>query len=398
MKKFEEFVDGLNDDMIIPDSVDKRFEDTLNMVGVSRRHHSNMWLKVASVALAVVVAGSIFCVSNPTLAAKLPVIGNIFSLVEKNVSYSGNYSNNHTLVADGKKDEKLTAEDQGVKLTASEVYSDGLSVFVTIKMDSQKYDFSKLLKYVATGGQSVTMMTSYGNNTESTKGDYDIPLEGKSEGKSSFIGMMKFEKGEYSVKDGYLNVKVNEIFIEGQGKLGNEDGLVKVKGKWNLKIPYTVDTNKSKEIVVNKTAPKGTQIKKIFVSPYQAAVFTKPASRKPYANVSKDDFEKNYKKNYVKKDTGECKITYDEFINLEEKNYFEYGVFDQDGNKLQFQEVGDRVIENLDTDMFSVNGKKVTKLHIFITEKEENMFSLIKAKTEKKAKEVSEFDFVVDLK
>ena len=230
MKKFEEFVDGLNDDMIIPDSVDKRFEDTLNMVGVSRRHHSNMWLKVASVALAVVVAGSIFCVSNPTLAAKLPVIGNIFSLVEKNVSYSGNYSNNHTLVADGKKDEKLTAEDQGVKLTASEVYSDGLSVFVTIKMDSQKYDFSKLLKYVATGGQSVTMMTSYGNNTESTKGDYDIPLEGKSEGKSSFIGMMKFEKGEYSVKDGYLNVKVNEIFIEGQGKLGNEDGLVKVKG------------------------------------------------------------------------------------------------------------------------------------------------------------------------
>ena len=127
-------------------------------------------------------------------------------------------------------------------------------------------------------------------------------------------------------------------------------------------------------------------------------MFTKPASRKPYANVSKDDFEKNYKKNYVKKDTGECKITYDEFINLEEKNYFEYGVFDQDGNKLQFQEVGDRVIENLDTDMFSVNGKKVTKLHIFITEKEENMFSLIKAKTEKKAKEVSEFDFVVDLK
>lgn len=398
MKRFEEFVDGLNDDMIIPDSVDKRFEDTLNMVGVSKRKHSTTWVKAASVAMAVVVAGSVFCVSNPTLAAKIPVIGNIFGQVEKNVSYSGNYSNKQTLAADEKKDEKLTAEDQGVKLTASEVYSDGLSVFVTMKMDSQKYDFSKLSKYAATGGQSVAMMTSYGNNTESTKEDYDIPLEGKNEGKNSFIGMMKFEKGNYSVKDGYLSVKVNEIFIEDQGKLGDEDGLVKVKGKWNLKIPYTVDANKSKEIAVNKTAPKGTKIEKVFVSPYQVAIFTKAVGTKPYANVSKDDFEKNYKQDYVKEDTGECGITYDEFINQEDKNYFEYGVFDQDGNKLQFQEVGDIVVGNLDTDMYSVNGKKVTKLHIFITEKEDNMFSLIKAKTEKKAKEVSEFDFVVDLK
>lgn len=357
-----------------------------------------MWVKAASVAVAVVVAGSVFCVSNPTLAAKIPIIGNIFGQVEKNVSYSGDYSNKQTLVASEKQDEKLIAEDQGVKLTASEVYSDGFSVFVTMKIDSEKYDFSKLPKAVSTGRQQVDLMSSYGNNTQSSKEDYDIMLEGRNEGKNSFIGMMKFEKGEYSLKDGYMSVKVKEIDIEGQGKLGVVDGMARVKGSWNLKIPYTVDSNQSKEVAVNKTAPKGTKIEKLFVSPYQVAVLSKAVSTKPYVNVSKEDFEKNYKQDYVKDSTDECKITYDEFMNLEEKKYFEYALFNQDGDKLEWQELGDSEDGKQDTDMFSVKGKKVTKLHIFITEKENNMFRLIKAKTEKKAKEVSEFDFVVDLK
>ena len=198
--------------------------------------------------------------------------------------------------------------------------------------------------------------------------------------------------------DGFFNVNVKELFIEGQGSKGDEDGLVRVKGNWNLKIPYTVDSKQSKEIVVNKTAPKGTKVEKVFVSPYQVVVLTKSVFRKPYANVSKDDFEKKYKKDYVKDSTGECKITYEMFINQEEKNYYEYAIFDQDGNPLQFQETGDIVTENLDADLFSVNGKKVTKLHIYMTEKEDNMFYLIKAKTEKEAKKLSEIDFVVDMK
>lgn len=400
MKRFEEFVDGLNDDVIIPESVDKRFEDTLKVVGARKRQHRATWVKAASIAAAVVVAGSVFCVSNPTLAAKVPIIGNIFKQVENKVSYSGDYSNKQTLAADKMKDEKLTAEDQGIKLTASEVYSDGFSVFVTMKIDSDKYDFSKLPKWADSGVQSVGLASCYGNNKESGTNDYEIVMEGKNEGKNSFVGMAKFEKGEYSVKDGYISVNTKEIYIENQGKAGNVDnfGLATVKGNWKLKIPYTVDTAKSKEIAVNKTAPNGTKIEKIFVSPYQVAVLSKAVSRKPYAKVSKDDFEKNYKQEYADDQTGECKITYEEFINIEKKKYFEYGVFDQDGNKLQFQEIGDATTGNMDVDLYSVNGKKITKLHIFITEKEDNMFSLIKAKTEKKAKQVSEFDFVVDLK
>lgn len=398
MKRFEDFVDGLKDDIVIPESVDEKFENTLNILEERKRRHSTMWIKVASIALAVITAGSVFCVSNPTLAAKIPIIGNIFKQVEKNVSYSGSYNNKQTLVKDDTKDEKLIAEDQGIKLTASEVYSDGFSVFVTIKMDSKDYDFSKVPKVAVTKGQSISLMASYGNSNEEEVYNYDVPLEGKNEGKNSFIGMMKFEKGQYSEKDGFFNVKVKELFIEGQGSKGDADGLVRVKGNWKLKIPYTVDSKQSKEIAVNMTAPKGTKVEKVFVSPYQVAVLTKSVSRKPYANVSKEDFEKKYKKDYVKDSTGECKITYEMFINQEEKNYYEYAVFDQDGNPLQFQEIGDIVTENLDVDLFSVNGKKVTKLHIYMTEKEDNMFYLIKAKTEKKAKKLSEIDFVVDLK
>lgn len=47
---------------------------------------------------------------------------------------------------------------------------------------------------------------------------------------------------------------------------------------------------------------------------------------------------------------------------------------------------------------YSLRGKDISKLHIYITQNEEDALELMTAKTEKRAKEISEYDFVVDVK
>ncbi len=161
MKRFEDFVEGLNEDLVIPDLVDKKFEETLNMVDNKKKQHWGTGVKVAAAALAVVVSGGVFGVANPAVASKIPVIGHIFERVEQKAVYPGEYANKQTLSEKDQTDEKLVAEDQNIKLTASEVYSDGLSVYVSLKAESEGYDFSKIPKLSEDNAQVVQLMTSW---------------------------------------------------------------------------------------------------------------------------------------------------------------------------------------------------------------------------------------------
>lgn len=71
-------------------------------------------------------------------------------------------------------------------------------------------------------------------------------------------------------------------------------------------------------------------------------------------------------------------------------------VFDQDGNALNYVEnIGQG---DLQCECYSLRGKDISKLHIYITQNEEDALELMTAKTEKRAKEISEYDFVVDVK
>ena len=107
---------------------------------------------------------------NPSLAAKLPLIGSIFQQVEKEAVYSGEYKNSEQIKPE--ETSCLSAENQGIKLTASEVYCDGFSVYVTMQMQSEQIYFSKETKRIC-------VKTRYGFQKQITQEDSDILIDGK---------------------------------------------------------------------------------------------------------------------------------------------------------------------------------------------------------------------------
>ncbi len=72
-----------------------------------------------------------------------PFIDRIFEAIEQNVSFSGDYSGKAETLGASATDSSgsvdgITVSDSGVSVTASEVYCDGFSVFLTAEVSADK--------------------------------------------------------------------------------------------------------------------------------------------------------------------------------------------------------------------------------------------------------------------
>ena len=105
MKQYEDFIEGLQKDTDMPDEVRMKYEDVLENIEqlsnqrkgeysmrAGHKKSARTWVKAAAVAGIFVTGFSIFTVSNPVAASKLPIIGRIFENVGEDVMFSGNYS------------------------------------------------------------------------------------------------------------------------------------------------------------------------------------------------------------------------------------------------------------------------------------------------------------------
>lgn len=361
MRNFEDFVDGLNRDTTIPDLVNHRIDETLQRLDSRESKKGFHVSKIAVSAACVLLAFGVLFVSNFAAASDLPIIGDIFKKVQNQIIYSGDYSNKKMVIADKNKSateivdkSKATiysAQDQDIKLTVSEVYSDGFSIFATMKMESRKYDFSKT-EVLQNGTQAINLAVSYGVNQDIDPYDYDLLLDGRNEGKNAFIGVVKFDKAETSAENGNVNILVRNISI-----FDEEEEEENIKGEWKLKIPYETDRENIREIPIQEKTDAGLSIEKLFLSPYQMVVFSKTP---------------------------------------ENNTFYETAAFDQDGKKIRFEEIGDKPGE-FASEIFSLRGREVSKVHIYVTQNEENMIKMHLAETEAEARKLAEKDFWVDI-
>ena len=269
MKNFEDFVDGLNKDITIPDLVNQRVDEPLQGLECRKRNDNFCFPKMITAAACVLLAFGVLFVSNFAAASNLPIIGNIFKKVQNQVIYSGDYRNQKIVNADKNENAIYSAQDQDIKLTVSEVYSDGFSIFATMKMEAQKYDFSKV-KVTKNGIRAINLVASYGVNHDVDPYEYELLLDGKNEGKNAFIGIVKFDKADTSAENGNVNILVKNISIFHEG----EEGEI-IQGEWKLKIPYETDRENIKEIPIGEKTNDGLTIEKLFISPYQMVVFSK---------------------------------------------------------------------------------------------------------------------------
>ena len=337
MDAYKKWFDGIQRDDEVPEVVKNVVGETLQYLPEvpQKMHKKNVWKRVAVAATVLVIIGGGVLAVNPSLAAKLPLIGSIFQQVEKEAVYSGEYKNSEQIKPE--ETSWLSAENQGIKLTASEVYCDGFSVYVTMQMQGADMDFSK-------EGKRICVKAQYGFDQPMTREDSDIPIDGKCVDKHTFIGMMKFDKTDVIKEDGKLSIQILTIYF----------GEESLSGRWNFEIPYTVYKEGSQEIAVNRRLSSHLTIKNVFISPYQIVIFTK--------------------------ETGGV--------------HSQIALFDQNGKKISFEEIGDKE-GRWERKLYARNGRVITKLYGYVTT--EDSIALYKAKTRKEAKRLSTYQFSVDV-
>lgn len=429
MIRHEEYRKLLQQDIKVPEKVWSQFEETLENIEsltserreercmeMKRNKTGRTWIKAAVVAGVVTVGGSVFCYNNPAIASKIPVIGNIFEQVEDDVTYSGDFAKKKEVLNDTKnttekvdkkqaQDAVYTAKDQGITITASEVYCDGYSVYLTAKVESEKGGFENIPEYYTRRFEEKTskMISTDGTWEINGLGEEVFPssvnLQGKTVDDHTFIGMIKLDLKQYLEKDGIFKLNISDLWYDDKDALDAEsiEPANRIKGEWKLAVPYSVDKEQCKEIVVNKKNKEGYGIQKVFVSPYQVIAF----SEAPYTTLSSDEYTKEEfesvwgEKNKELIANGEEPVTYEEILNEKQYEYSEVVIYNQDNESLE--EGGGEPYDNGMKYVFAVQGKTLSKLHIYMGDESQEM-ELIKAKNEQEAKEKSILDVEVDLK
>lgn len=406
MKRYEDFIAGLQQDADPPESVWAQYTDVLDHIGQlsgqrkgayimkeKRMAAGKTWIKAAAVAGVLIAGVSIFSISNPVAASKLPIIGRIFEKIGDDVSYSGDYSAKKVL-QDETDPEPVSVKDSGCTLTASEVYSDGYSVYLAAKIEAEQGGFENIpahytRRFEEKTSQSVFAMGTWKIDSGKSEQLSNSYFEGKAVDDHTFIGMLKLDQEQYSEADGTLSLELSELYYDDIDEEGSDsiEPSSRIEGTWKIEVPFRVDKEQCREIPVNKKNEDGYGIEKVFISPYQVIVF----SDVPYTTLSpesftKEEFEQTWgEKNAKIAAAGDEPVAYEDLLAEKYYEQYELALFDQNGESLEMQ----YGYEN--RTVYAVQEHELTDLHIYMTD-ESHIFELIKAADEKEAKRLSILD------
>ena len=363
MSKFDDMIRGLQDTEV-PQNVRARTRETFSKLPDKQEKsvvRDKFWMKYAAAAAAVMIMGTGFFYTNPALAAKIPIIGKIFTEVQQTVTFSGTFDDKaEVLNTEGSSEAEIqksmyVAESDGITITASEVYCDGLSVFLTAEVNMEQGGLAHI------AGDLLYLEGNWklaGDNEE--KMLVNNNLEGKVIDDQTFVGMLKLDLDEADMQNGVCDLRLSMIGYDALNELDAEDISVshKYNAEWNLSVPFTVDTEAAKTIEINKES-NGYCLRKVFVSPYQVICYTDV----PYTEheITKEDY-----KEVMKEKTGSISddigLTYEEYVEEMGKSY-------ATSCTLIYNQNGERVTPREDIrgrSVYAVQGMDISKLYIYV--------------------------------
>lgn len=338
-------------------------------IRVCRRRKDKMKFGKIGKAAAAAVAAAVIGIGglgyfNPTLAAKIPLIGKIFEKIENDVTYSGDYTDKGTVLTNEDYEGNLntsdySVSDKGITVTASEVYCDGYSIFLTVNIEAEDADFTHIPKHY-TGVNVADNRTAAGfyiGGTWSVDGKSPEQLENTFEGEvidsHTFAGMLKVNLAEKVSGSGELNLNLNGLGYDDDRMLDSEEISAShwTDGSWNIVLPFEVNETDVKTIEVGEKKGNIT-LDNVVISPYQVIVHTTTPGKQ--RELTDDRREK-----LLSKDPN---LTDAEMFEILGCSYepCQTIVFNQDGEMLYSD------AEMKGRAGFAVQGKEIKALQIFI--------------------------------
>ena len=359
----DERLDQILKQALVPEINDREIRVHRRRKGKMRKYGKIGKGVAAAVAVAVIGIGGLGYF-NPVLAAKIPLIGKIFEKVEDDVTYSGDYTDKGIVLTNedhmGNLDTSdYSVSDKGITLTASEVYCDGYSIFLTVNIEAEDADFTHIPEHY-TGMNVADNRTAAGfyiSGTWSVDGNSPELLENTFEGEvidnHTFVGMLKMDFAEKFEGSGELSFKVDGLGYDDDRMLNSEEISAShwTDGNWNIVLPVEVNRNDVKTIEVGEKKGNIT-LDNVVVSPYQVIVHaTTPGEHRELTD--------DWREKLLSKDPDLTDAEMFEMIGWTSEPCYTV-VFNQDGERLYLD------MELVGRAVFAVQGKEINNLHIFI--------------------------------
>lgn len=273
------------------EKIQMKMEETYRMIEETqkinirenRRNIRRPGVLMGSMAAAMAVCIITLRISNPVLAAKLPIIGAIFQAVQNQVSYSGDFSQDAIplVETDNSKEEEnnLVQTDQGITVTISEIARDDKSFYLGITMTSEegfpedfnrvKNDTEYMVDYDIMNCETVGELVDAAGNKTDMWGELGI-LEGNFVDSHTFqtIGYIDLSGYDGLADDFTYNFEITDIWSYlGQNYYGNwtyqdrpEEGEKHYIGSWKFSVDVSLDKSSAKVIEINQTNEQGIGI------------------------------------------------------------------------------------------------------------------------------------------
>ncbi|MGL5380681.1 DUF4179 domain-containing protein [Clostridium sp.] len=280
---------------------------------------------VAALAIIVISAG----ISNPTFADDIPILKEIFKVLEKKenpVINSGNYSEYATNIG-------ISKESNGITITIEEAVYTGDEVYVSYKIEN-KEDFPYLTN-ISPNGYIVNEQGDYVQSNELIEKDIEkilldeevnfnytqevnfnsYPfLTGMFVDSKTFIGLRKYElvknetiinnDGAYEMQsidipeDIEISIKIPSVSLPVKNSSpelveSNNNERYVVEGNWEFNIPLKLAQYETEEIEVNEVKD-GFKLEKIIKTPFDIKVKVVPLNQENKKTIfNKDNLPAN---------------------------------------------------------------------------------------------------------
>lgn len=278
----------LGQEMEVSEQVEQRLGDVYNQIRTGRvkRRRRRTGLYTAAGTAAAVFAAGVFCVSNPAIAARLPVIGYIFEDIGETAPYPGNFGEVATVLTeedgsaaasdgaagaglqetDGQNsgtgasgvqaaDAKYTQTSDGLTVTLSEVYCNDLSLYLTMQVQSEE-PMTELAVYEGEASLFLTGDVQLDFMEKSVPGLAGGNVYGKLIDENTFIGIYRLDLAEATTDYSAYDAELERLEAEGADVMtdANQEKLNALLTRTELPeqfhVQFTFD-----QIVGEKAAP-----------------------------------------------------------------------------------------------------------------------------------------------
>lgn len=307
---------------------------------------------VCGSAAAVIGLLFAFCLVSPVMAKKLPVIGHIFKSLENQITYSGDYSGKTKLLSDDQTasaKNPYTVSSKGIKLTASEVYSDGYSVYLSLDI---KAEGKKLTDQPVQQNDEINISGSYKWGKDKIWEPFSDSAQGVWLSDNHFTGIVKMDLNYRKTPRSSALLSCRIDFISGSPR-GTD-------GRWYMDIPVSVDQKDNHVYDIKDQNKRKQGIKDVVVTPYQVIVHPyMPLGA--YEDMSLEEFNQFLiKKGKAVDEPLDSAPASDEGEMWQLENWYTVAVFDQDGKALKTMGAYAKSAS------FATGGEKPEKITVYI--------------------------------